>query len=143
MAQFLRTIAPEGDWRSFTFDNPLSTDLSNGGLYRCRETVGMIFVAEAINPLTGCRDDLVIGAGENGVLIYHAEKILVPKEEGSGNVFWPGDSVYWDGIHGNGVVPVWQSGYLHIGKCVQSAAADDPSVLIDLKGDSAIAQAMP
>lgn len=143
MAQFLETIAPEGDWRSFTFTNPLSTALSNGGLYLCRETVGMIFVAEAIDPDTGCRAALEVEGDGEGVLIYHAEKIRVPKTVGSGNVFLPGDSVYWDGVHGNGVVPEWQSGLYHIGKCVEAADADDDDVLIDLKGDSAILQELP
>jgi len=143
LAQFLETIAPEGDWRSFVFTNPLSTVLTHGGLYRCQETVGLIFVADSIDPITGCRATLEVAADGEGVLYYHAEKIRVPKEGGSGTAFLPGDSVYWDQIHGNGVVPTWQSSYLHIGKCVEAADADDTDVLIDLKGDSAIAQAMP
>jgi len=143
MAQVLETGAPEGKWASLEFTNPLSTDLANGQLYLCRETVGIIFVADRISPTTGCRLPLVIPAGESGVLIYNAEKARVPKETGSGNVFSPGDSVYWDGVHGNGVVPTWQSGYLHIGKALEAAAADDDDLQIDLKGDSAIARVMP
>ena len=143
MAQFLETMTPEADWRSFTFTNPLTTPLTHGQLYRVHDTVGMIFVADAIDPLTGCRATLEVEADGEGVLFYHAEKIRVPKVVESGNDFFPGDSVYWDQVHGNGVSVVWQSGYLHIGKCVEAAHDMEDNVLIDLKGDSAIAQVMP
>lgn len=137
MAQFLRTTAPEGDWRSFRFTNPYSYEMGNGLLYLVRETVGVPLVAQRLDPNTGCELDLVVPAGSEGVFIYHAEKIRLAKVAASGHDFLPGDKVYWSGVAGAGVTPTYQSGFYWIGICVWPSAAGESTVIVDLKGDKA------
>jgi hypothetical protein len=84
-----------------------------------------------------CPLDLVVPDGEEGVLIYHAEKIRVAKVDGSGHDFLPGDKVYWSGVAGAGVTPTYQSGFYWIGICVEPSPTPERTVIIDLKGDKA------
>lgn len=141
MAQFLRTATPMGDWRSFKFTCTESAGLQLGFLALIQETVGVIFIGEPILDDQGCRvypvgEDLV-EFGEEGVLIYHAEKIIVPKTAGSGTAFLPGDKVYWSGVYGTGVTPTFDTGRYWIGIATEPAADADTEVEIDLKGDKA------
>jgi len=133
----LRTAAPMGDWRSFKFIVTVSAGLIHGDLTLIQETVGSVFIGRPVLDVNGCTLPLVAAVGEECVLIYHAEKILVDKLTGSGEVFLPGDKVYWSGVTGTGVSPVYTSGWYWIGICVQPADADVLTVVIDLKGDKA------
>lgn len=141
MAQFLRTATPMADWRSFKWTNTESADKVSGQLLLVQETVGVVFVGEPVLDAEGCRVYAVgedaVAFGEEGVLIYHAEKIMVEKLTGSGQDFLPGDKVYWSGVYGTGVTPIQTSGYYWIGIATEPADADDEQVEIDLKGDKA------
>lgn len=137
MANFLRTCTPEGDWRSFKFTNPSSVNYLDGKLYLVQDTVGVVLVAQKYDD-QGCPVDLVIEPGEEGVLIYHAEKIMLEKMAGSGGSVWvPGEKVFWSGVGGSIVTNEYLSGYYWIGICVEAAAATDERVKVDLKGDKA------
>jgi len=137
MAQFLRTCTPEGDWRSFKFTNPDSINWLDGKLYMVEDTVGVVIVGSAYDA-QGCAVDLVVEPGHEGVLIYHAEKIMLEKLCGSGgSVFTVGQKVYWSGVGGSAVTPNYQSGYYWIATCVAPAGIDDCRVKCDLLGNKA------
>src|SRR4030042_884714 len=91
MPNALRTATPMGDWRSFKFtceetDGWLGIDAARAAgsswLYLVQDTVGALL------------EDTDFG--EEGVLIYHAEKIIVPKLTESTDIFLHRDGVYWD-----------------------------------------------
>jgi len=69
--------------------------------------------------------------------IYHCEKIVVNKWAGTQYAFTAGQKVYWSGIDGDGVTPVYRSTYYWIGVATEDAGAFDTTVEIDLKGDKA------
>lgn len=136
--QYLRTATPMGDWRSFKFTVAQSGGVEDGKLILIVDTVCVCFLGEPILDSQGCRvDPQVVAVGEECVGIYHAEKIRVAKQTGSGNAFLVGQKVYWSGVYGDAVSPIYTSGYYWIGICVQPADEDDEYVVIDLKGDKA------
>ena len=131
MPNALRTATPMGDWRSFKFicEDSLGQDgikdaqaAGNPYLYLINDTVGALLET--------------IAFGEEGVLIYHAEKIMVMKDTGGGESFDPGDRVYWDPAT-RLVTPAYDSGYFWIGIATEPAGETDEFVEIDLKGDHA------
>jgi len=131
MPNALRTATPMGDWRSFKFICEDSAgqdgikDAQEAGdpyLYLVNDTVGALLET--------------IAFGEEGVLIYHAEKIMVMKDSGKGESFDPGDRVYWDPAT-RLVTPAYDSGYFWIGIATEPAGETDEFVEIDLKGDHA------
>ena len=134
MPNALRTATPMGDWRSFKFtaETPgyygIKEGIAEGEsyLYQIEDTVGAVLESAA--------------DGEEAVLIYHAEKIMVPKDTDSSDVFEVGMRVYWDPVS-RLVYPAWSSSYLWIGIATEPATADDAYVEIDLKGDHAEAEA--
>jgi hypothetical protein len=120
-----------GDWRTFKFicEDSLGQDgikdaqaAGDPYLYLVNDTVGAL------------RE--TIAYGEEGVLIYHAEKIMVMKDTGGGESFDPGDRVYWDPST-RLVTPAYDSGYFWIGIATEPAGETDDFVEIDLKGDHA------
>lgn len=146
MPQYFRTSTPMGDWRSFKFTLDVSESWENGKLYLVNETVGLLFIGDPIyDTTTGCyASSQVKEYGDECVLVYHIEKVMVNKENGSGlSSFNPGDAVYWSGTNGDPVVSTWQSGYYWIGICTAAASDVDTQVEIDLKGDKATQGAMP
>ena len=139
MAQFLRTATPMADWRSFKFThNVIEETLTEGKLYLIQDTCGVLFL-DIQYTSAGCKKAKTIAYDEDpsleGVIFYHAEKIMVEKWTGAGRTFLPGDKVYWSGTQGDGVTNADQSGYYWIGICVRAAGASDDEVMIDLKGD--------
>lgn len=135
--QRFRTSTPMGDWRSFKFTHDESgVTYSEGELYKIQDTIGVLFLDIQYDS-EGNKKDKTIGIGDEGVLVYHIEKVIVDKEAGSGLAFSPGDKVYWSGVQGAGVTPVYQSGYYWIGIAVEAATAEATEVKIDLKGDKA------
>ncbi len=135
MPDALRTATPMGDWRSFPFtvedsDGVLGIKeaISEGEsyLYLIEDTVGAVLESAALD--------------EEAVLIYHAEKILVPKMVESTDIFLPGMRVYWDPTT-RLVTPTYDSGYYWIGIATEPAAAADTRVEIALKGDHAEVEA--
>jgi len=141
--QGIESFPVEGTYKSLEFTYDGSDPLNNGHLYKLNNTVGRILVADKIittGPNAGCRDTLDVENGEIGVLCYNCEKIRVPT---AGLVWLPGQAVYWDGVHGNGVTNVFGSGVLWIGICVEAAAVTDDNVLIDLHGNHPLAEEAP
>ncbi len=137
MAQFLRTAVPGGDWRSFRFTHAVSgLTMTEGQIYMIQHTVGML-ILDIQYDSAGAKQAKTIVETDEGVLIYHAEKIRVPKFVETGDVFLPGDKVYWSGVQGDPVHPHHRSADFWIGICVWPAAATDAYVIIDLKGDKA------
>lgn len=124
MGQRLRTATPMGDWRSFMDVCAVTAGYSQYDLVKIEDTVGMIYFANVV-------------LGDEFVLIYHAEKVIVDKLHGSGEAINKGDAIYWSGVDGTGVSAVFTSGWLWIGIATEDAAADDETVEIDLKGDKA------
>jgi len=133
MAQFLRTATPDGDWRSFKFTHALVPDitLTEGSIYQIQDTIGVLLL-DIQHTSAGCKETKTINAGDEGVLIYHAEKIRVDK---IACAFLPGDVVYWTGVQGSPVTNVYSSGAIWIGICVWAATAGDSTVIIDMKGE--------
>jgi len=134
MAQFLRTATPDGDWRSFKFTNALvpALTLTEGLIYQIQDTIGVLLL-DIQYTAAGCKKAKTIGSGEEGVLIYHAEKIRVNKDTGVACL--PGDAIYWNGVQGGNVSCRYSSGGIWIGICVWAAAAGDTTVIIDMKGE--------
>ena len=135
MPNCLRAASPMEDWRSFKFtcedtDGWLgqANAFANGipWLWLVQDTVGVL-IEDA-------------DFGEEGVLWYHAEKIMVAKMTESTDIFLPGDRVYWDPTT-RLVTPDFNSGYYWIGIATEPAAAADLLVEIDLKGDRAEVEA--
>ena len=137
MGQFFRTSTPMADWRSFKFTHSeLGVTYYEGYLYKIHDTVGVLFL-DIQYDTAGNKKDKEIVYGDEGVLVYHIEKVMVYKEHATGDAFLPGDKVYWSGVQGDPVTPNYAAGYYWIGICVKAAVAADLDVMIDLKGDKA------
>ena len=135
-----RTATPMGDWRSFKFTVDVSAGMK--GIKEAGEddAVGarvsfLRLIQETVGAVLESAD-----YGDEAVLIYHAEKFMVPKMIVSTDVFLPGDRVYWDPTT-RLVTPAYDSGYYWIGIATEPANADDLYVEIDLKGDHAEVEA--
>ena len=137
MGQFFRTATPMGDWRSFKFTHAESgVTYTEGQIYRIQETVGVLLLDIQYDS-AGCKTAKEIEKGDEGVLVYHIEKVMVDKLTGTGESFLPGDKVYWSGVQGAAVTPNFTTGYYWIGIAVAPAGESDTDVMIDLKGDKA------
>jgi len=138
MAQYFRTATPMADWRTFKYIVADSIGHELGELVLVQETVGLIFIGEPILDVNGCKiDPQVVPFGEESVLVYHIEKVIVEKLVGSAEVAFPGDKVYWSGVYGTGVSPVYTTGWYWIGIFTEPRGADEATAEIDLKGDKA------
>lgn len=123
--------------RTFKFTHAISgLTMTEGQLYKVEDTIGML-ILDIQYTSAGCKAAKTITEGDDGVLIYNAEKIEVDKRTRTGDAFLPGYNVYWSGQQGAAVQPDYQSGFYEIGKCVKAAGASDSTVIIDLKGDKA------
>ena len=134
--QRFRTATPMGDWRSFKFTNETEETLAEGDLCLINDTCGVLLLNIQYDA-DGCKKDKEIDDGEDGVLVYHIEKIIVDKVTTTGSAFEPGDKVYWSGTNGDPVTPTHnaQTAPYWIGICVEAALESDDEVMIDLKGD--------
>jgi hypothetical protein len=128
MPNVLRTATPQADWRSFKFTCDESAGLlgvrnawAAGApwLYQIQDSVGVL-IEDA-------------DFGDEGVLWYGAEKIIVAKMVESTDIFLPGDAVYWDPTT-RLVTPTLVSGYIKIGTCTEPAGATEQLVEMDLDG---------
>lgn len=136
MPDALRTATPMADWRSFKFT--------------CEVTAGMTGIKEArAADVLGDRHSFLyqiedtVGAvlesadfGDEAVLVYHAEKIMVPKTTGMGSAFLPGQRVYWDPST-RLVCSTFDSASLWIAIATEPAGINDLYVEIDLNGNHA------
>lgn len=68
--------------------------------------------------------------GDEGVLVYEAEKIILPKAVGAGQSFSVGDVIYYDAT--NRKVCATVEGNTPCGRALESAGINDEDVLADL-----------
>lgn len=93
-----------------------------GQMVKIEDTVGVIAETKTV--------------GQTAVLIYKAEKIVVPKGTGAGeNTLAAGDKVYFDATDAN--VNSASSGNTLCGRCLVAAGAAATTVEIQLNGDVA------
>jgi hypothetical protein len=118
-----------GDWRSFRTAIDITGGVTSAKIYLIEDTPAIAF------------EDYDFG--DEGMFIYHIEKVCVYKETDTGEVFAPGDRVYWSGTDGDPVTAEYASGYYWVGICIEPAAQADEFVLIDFKGDKATIGTMP
>lgn len=136
----MRTATPMGDWRSLKFTCDVSAgmdgikDAADHDVAGVRRTP-LYLVEDTVGAVLESAD-----FGDEAVLIYHAEKIMVPKMIESTDIFLPGMRVYWDPTT-RLVTPAATSGYYWIGIATEPAVAADLRVEIDLKGDHAEVEA--
>lgn len=114
------------DWRTFVWTVDITAGITTGQLYMIQETVCVAFV-DAQGNADPSYDEVAS-------MIYHAEKIRVPKDASN---FLVGDKVYWSGTNGDPVTATFVSGYYWIGICVVNSGTSESYVIIDLKGDKA------
>lgn len=136
MPNALRTATPMGDWRSVKF-----TVAESGGVQGIKDALAggtsyLYLVNDAVGAVLESAD-----LGEEAVLIYHAEKILVPKKTGEGEAFaGVCNRVYFDPATRT-VTPNYDSGYYWIGINTEPAGINDEFVEIDLCGNKAEVEA--
>ena len=137
MPDILRTSRPSGDIRTFKFTHAVAgLTMTEAYLYLIEDTVGVLLLdIQYGTQAEKLAKEIVIG--DEGVVVYHCEKIMVFKRVGTGYSFLPGDKVYWSGVQGDPVTNVYQSTFLWIGICVRAAGESDTRVMIDLGGDKA------
>lgn len=123
MGQRVRTAAPGGDFRTFTAICHDANGHTQYDIIKVQDTVCMVYFETAV----------VLGA--TFYPIYHCDKIVVNKRAGTAYAAIAGQKVWWSGINGQAVTPVYQSGYYWIGIFTEPAGAFDTTAEIDLKGD--------
>lgn len=135
MSLKFRTATPMGDWRSLKATCVNSAGHHDGDLVLIQDTVGLVLVSIPPLDAQGCVKDPPVQLGDEFVLAYHIEKVLVDKAP---SIFClKGQKVYWSGVDGDPVTNVDTSGYYWIGIFTEDGAASDREVEIDLKGDKA------
>ena len=125
MGQRVRTAAPPGDVRTFSAICSNANGHSQYDIVKIVDTVCVVYFETAV----------ILGA--TFYPIYHCEKIVVDKRVGTAYACVAGGKVYWSGVDGDPVTPVYQSTYYWIGIFTEPAGAFDATVEIDLKGDKA------
>lgn len=125
MGQRVRTAAPMGDWRTFHAICENANGHVQYDIVKVQDTVCVVYF------------EVTVALAAEFFPIYHCEKIIVDKWAGTQYAFTAGQKVYWSGVDGDGVTPVYRSTYLWIGIAVEPAGAFDTTVEIDLKGDKA------
>ncbi len=114
----LRLRCPMSQCKTIKFTAPTGGKVA-GQLYAVGSLVGVVV------------ED--VDAGEEGVLIYSAPKVIVDARQGTSYVFTAGDKVYYRSA-GPDVTPA-STGNTLIGRALEDTAAADEEVLIDLHGD--------
>lgn len=142
MPNMLRTAEPNGSWRSFKFICEITAGMLGAReaqaagaswLYQVEDSV--IALLDRENPAG------TIAFGDEGVGIYEAEKIMVPKANDTLDVFLPGQTVYWNPTT-RLVTAIADTGNLRIGIATEAALASDDFVEIDLDGADAANEAV-
>ena len=78
----MESFGVEGEYKPIEFTYTGSDPIASGSLYKLFNTVCLIFVADRLDPTTGCRDTLEVRSGEAAVGIYSCEDISLPKVAG-------------------------------------------------------------
>ena len=125
MGQRVRTAAPGGDFRTLT---GVCVDANGHAQYEIILLGGTVCVVYF---------EVTVDDGDTFYPIYHCDKIMVDKRVGTDYACTAGGKVYWSGVNGDPVTPVYQSGFYWIGVFTEAAGATDTTVEIDLKGDKA------
>lgn len=134
MPDILRTATPNGVWHSFKFiceetagydGAKTAWDAGTSWLYQVHDSVGAVL------------EDVAFG--DEGVLIYEAEKIMVPKSMDTLDFFFPGDIVYWNPAT-RLVTAVPDTSFLRIGIATEPALFSEALVEIDLNGAGVAAE---
>jgi hypothetical protein len=94
----------------------------------------MVFLSEPPLDAHGCVKDPPVEYGDEFVLVYHIEKVMVPKEAVT---CLKGQKAYWSGVTGDGVTNAGSSGLYWIGIFTEDAATADTQAEIDLLGNKA------
>ena len=136
MPNMLRTATPNGDWRSFKFLCDVTAGLLGA---KAAQLAGSSWLYQVEDSVIALIDD--VDFGDQGVGIYHAEKIMVPKDTDSLDVFLPGQNVYWNPTS-RLVTAIADTGNLLVGMATEAALAADGFVEIDLRGQNAAARAV-
>ena len=128
----IRTATPMGDWRSLKFIAESGgvlgvLDASRADALGARVSY-LYLIEDTVGAVLESAD-----AGDEAVLVYHCEKIIVPKMTESTDVFLPGRRVYWDPVS-RLVTPDYNSGYYWIGGATEPAEADELYLEMDLNG---------
>ncbi len=122
----LRTKLESAKSLSFT-----STDASNtvaaGAMTVVGDTLGA--VVEHVGTSGQAADDTYLN-GADGILVYEAEKLYLPKATGAGESFTVGTTVYYDST-AKKVTPVSTSNTA-CGRALEAASTTDTDVLMDL-----------
>jgi hypothetical protein len=140
MPNAFRCATPMEDWRTFKTTCGISAGwegIKDAGdadvlgdrhsfLYQVEDTVGAVIESA--------------DTGEEAVIAYAVEKIMVPKMTESADIFLPGMRVYWDPTT-RLVTPTYSSLYLWIAIATEPAGADELYVEIDLMGHKAEVEA--
>ena len=140
MPDILRILPKGGDYRTFWFTLASGESKTIGNIYRVNETYGVVLNGSNTASLqdfnsSGSAIGTVLNvAGTTVVFIYHAEKIMLPKFQATGEACNPGDNLYlcltnWL------VSPTYQTGRVKIGICVKAATDQAERVMADLKGE--------
>lgn len=114
MANFLRSPV----YRAIRVTAP-TAGLTAGAMQKTEDTVGVIFEDKDLGGTT--------------VLVYQAEKIIVPKVTGTGKSFAIGDKVFYDDSSKK-VTPTSAQGLFLVGIATEAAGINDTTVEIDLNG---------
>jgi predicted RecA/RadA family phage recombinase len=134
MPQVLRTATPNGDWRSFKFICEVTAGLDGAASAWAAGAPWLYLVGDSVGALL---EDVAFG--EEGVLVYQAEKIIVAKSTDTLDVFIPGDIVYWDPAT-RYVTAIPDTSYYRIGIATEPAIFSDTTVEIDLDGAGVVAE---
>lgn len=140
MPDALRTATPMADWRSFRF-----TCDESGGMEGIKDALAADVLGDRHSYLYQVQDAVgaveeSVDVGDEGVIFYAAEKIMLPKMTESTDFFLPGDRVYWDPVT-RLVTPTYNSAYFWIAMATEPADADDLRVECDLFGHQAEVEA--
>ena len=110
----------------------LRTKLESAKTLKAKTGVGETYSAGEMIKVNDTVGVVVEDVGENSefVLVYSAEKIIVPKATGTGITFSVGENVYYDPSLKK--VTNNSSGTILCGKALEDAGENDAEVLIDL-----------
>lgn len=113
---------------TLSFTNASPTDaFAAGSMTMVNDTVGIVVEPVGVSTSSPCAD---WPHGPNGVLIYQAERVVVPKATGSRLSFAVGERVYYD-ANARKVTPLALCTIL-CGRALASAGDWDTEVEIDL-----------
>jgi len=114
--------------KTLSFTNASGTDTYTAGdMIVVGDTIGV--VVENVGISSQEVTDIYPN-GPDGVLVYEAEKIVLPKNTGAGESFATGDLIYYDAT-AKKITPTSTSN-IKCGRALEAASTTDTEVLADL-----------